>query len=130
VQYHHDPGNKFKFAQDTDDDEWLSKVGAEGWIVLSHDRKWHDETPCIAAIKQHKIGCFYLWGANVSTWLKLSHFMRSSGRIANAVQFAPRPFIFHVAFNGVLSRVPIPANVGAQPPAPIVVPVGPGTTTM
>jgi hypothetical protein len=110
VEYHHDPKNKFKFKfkDNTPDDEWLSKVGAEGWVVLSHDRKWHNESPNIAAIKQHNIGCFYLWGANSTTWEKLSCFVRGYGKIANAITHAPRPFIFHLHLNCSLTRIKIP----------------------
>ncbi|MBV9629077.1 MAG: hypothetical protein JO230_13345 [Xanthobacteraceae bacterium] len=45
VEYHHDPKCKFKFKDNTPDDEWLSKVAAEGWIVFSHDRKFHTLLP-------------------------------------------------------------------------------------
>jgi hypothetical protein len=124
VEY--DPKNKFHFRQDTPDDEWLSKVGAEGWIVFSHDQKWHDEQPAIAAIKQHKIGCFYLWGANDPTWAKMSYFIRSVGKITNAALHAPKPFIFHVRANLALERISIPADL-PQPGSSKGKPLGPGS---
>jgi hypothetical protein len=108
VEYHHDPRNKFKFKDTTPDDEWLSKVGAEGWIVFSHDRKWHVEAPNIEAIKQHRIGCFYLWGANASTWEKLKCFMRGYDRIAGIADASSRPFIYELDHNGRLTQVTIP----------------------
>ena len=43
VEYHHSPANKF--PEEMEDDEWLAKVGAKGWFVFSHDKKWHDESP-------------------------------------------------------------------------------------
>jgi len=108
VEYHHDPKCKFRFRDNTPDDEWLSKVGAEGWIVLSHDRKWHDESPNIAAIKQYNIGCFYLWGASATTWDKLKCFMRGYDKIAEVAAVAPRPFIYHLNYNNRLMPVQIP----------------------
>jgi hypothetical protein len=60
VEYHDDPRGKFKFSQDATDDEWLAKVAAEGWIVFSHDRKFHTILAECSAIKQYKAGCFYL----------------------------------------------------------------------
>ena len=108
VEYHHDPRSKFKFRHDTPDDEWLSKVGAEGWIVLSHDRKWHNESSNVAAIKQHSIGCFYLWGAEAPTWEKLKCFVRGYDKIAGIVATTAKPFIYHLERNGRLARVPIP----------------------
>jgi hypothetical protein len=108
VEYHHDPHNKFKFAKDVPDDEWLAKVGAEGWIVFSHDRKFHAILPEIAAIKQHKIGCFYLWGASMPLWDKVHCFMRAYIAIKERAESAPRPFIYEVLGNGQLKQIPIP----------------------
>ena len=79
--------------------EWLAKVGAEGWIVFSHDKKFHNELPVCAAIKQHNMGCFYLWGANAETWDKLHCFIRASRHIMMIAEQTPKPFIFHVAHN-------------------------------
>jgi PIN like domain len=59
VEYHDDPKNKFKFKHDTTDDIWLAAVAQEGWIVFSHDRKFHTLLPECSAIKQHNAGCFY-----------------------------------------------------------------------
>jgi PIN like domain len=108
VEYHHDPNNKFKFVQDTPDDEWLSKVGAEGWIVFSHDRKFHTILPECAAIKQHKIGCFYLWGANAPLWEKLHCFMGAYRRIAKVATTVGKPFIYDVTHNCQLKQIKIP----------------------
>ena len=58
VEYHHSPQNRF--PQEMPDDEWLAIAGQRKWIVFSHDRKFHDESPSIEAIKQHRVACFYL----------------------------------------------------------------------
>lgn len=108
IQYHHDPQNKFKFSEETPDDEWLSKVGAEGWTVFSHDRKFHTLLPEIAAIKQPKIGCFYLWGAQMPLWYKTHSFMCAYNAIHTRALLAPRPFIYEVLGNAHLKQIPIP----------------------
>jgi hypothetical protein len=108
VEYHHDPRNKFHFKQETPDDEWLAKVGAESWIVFSHDQKFHIELAPRKAIEQHRIGCFYLWGANDTKWEKLCCFVRSHAAIVRPVHSTPRPFIYHVAHNCRLTRVQMP----------------------
>jgi hypothetical protein len=127
VRYHHDPKNEFKFRQDTPDDEWLAKIGAKGWVALSNDRKWHDETPSVVAIHQHQIGCFYLWGGDIRTWSKLSHFMRNCTHILNIARHAPRPFIYNVTAKSRLERVTIPARTIEAASAPDV---GTGKTTL
>ncbi|MFL5067469.1 MAG: hypothetical protein ACJ8ED_22720, partial [Xanthobacteraceae bacterium] len=108
VEFHHDPSNRFRFRHDTPDDIWMSKVGAEGWIVFSHDRKWHTELPVYAAIKQHKVACFYLAGGSTPVWDKLHCLMRGYEGIRNCIRTNRAPYIFDVAYNGRLTRVPIP----------------------
>ena len=103
VEFHHSPKNRF--PPNTKDDEWLSDIGSKGWFAFSHDRKWHQEIPNLAAIKQHKIGCFYLWGAEVSTWEKVCFFVRHWERIVEAARSTPRPFVFYVSKSGSLDRV-------------------------
>jgi hypothetical protein len=75
--------------------------------VFSHDRRWHDESASIAAIRTHRIGCFYLWGAQMPTWDKLRGFTRGYDHIRQATDVV-RPFIFYLNQFGALTRVPIP----------------------
>jgi hypothetical protein len=92
VQYH----DKLRFPQEMEDDKWLEKVGMEGWIVLSHDAKWHNEAAAAMAIKQFNIGCFYLHGASEQTWYKLRLFTINFRRIETICQNEVRPFIYKV----------------------------------
>lgn len=108
VEYQGDSRGVFRFKQDTPDDVWLSAVGSKGWIVLSHDRKFHQIAAECAALKQHKVGCFYLWGSDAPTWKKLHCFMRAHEQIISVGQMAQRPFIFEVSQRGRLESVPIP----------------------
>ena len=90
-----------------EDDKWLNIVGPKGWIVFSHDRRFHDESPSVEAMKQHNIGCFYLWGASAETWEKMRCFIRRYDRIYDLVSATKRPFIFHVGLQGQVKRVPL-----------------------
>lgn len=103
---HNDP----LFTQEAADDEWLADVGKRGWIVFSHDRKFHKfgfESE-LSAIKQYDVGCFYLWGANAKKYEKAQCFFRAYDRIIEAIENTPRPFIFDVQKNGRLKKVKIP----------------------
>lgn len=108
VEFHHDPRNKFKFKQDVRDDEWMAKVGAEGWIVFSHDRKFHNELPVRTAIKQHRVACFYLAGASIPVWNKLHCLMRGYESIMQCIRTGTPPYIFDVSYNGRLTEIMIP----------------------
>ena len=100
VEYHHDKKNQFRFDQATPDDEWISKVAAAGWIIFSHDRKFHKLLPEAAAVKQYSAGCFYLPGASSPTWDKAHYFMRSYEGIKNRIANTPKPYIFELQFSG------------------------------
>jgi len=108
VEYHQDPACRFHFAHDVADDVWLAAVGAAGWVVISHDRKFHQILPEISAVKQHKIGCFYLWGASEPPWDKLRCFMGASNGIIRRAEVQMRPFIYDVLGNGQIRQVAIP----------------------
>jgi hypothetical protein len=90
-----------------DDDKWLEIVGAKNWFVFSHDKKWHDESPAIAAIREHKVGCFYLWGAQVPTWDKYVVLAIAYRRIKDRLR-TPKPFIYRVTYNYRVDPVRIP----------------------
>jgi PIN like domain len=94
VEYHGNKNNRFK--QDMPDDKWLALIGKKGWIVFSHDRRFHKESASVAAIKYHNIGCFYLPGANLDTWSKMFMFMKAHSRIIELAQSTTKPFVFHV----------------------------------
>ncbi len=80
-------------------------AGKAGWIVFSHDQKFHNEAAAYEAIRQHQVGCFYLWGANVGTWDKLRCFLRAIDGITRLAKNEARPFIFQVAHNARITRV-------------------------
>ena len=105
VEFHHDPRNKFRFAQTTPDDMWLSKVAEEGWIVFSHDRKFHTLLPERSAVKQYSAGCFYLPGANDSTWDKTRYFMRWFDGITHRALTVKKPFIFDISKTGKFTEI-------------------------
>jgi hypothetical protein len=87
------------------DDEWLAIIGQRGWIAVSHDRKWHASESELAAIKEHNVGCFYLWGAEAVSWEKMRAFARGYDNIMHASKTIKRPFIFDVSKFGKLMPV-------------------------
>jgi hypothetical protein len=74
--------------------------GALGWIIFSHDRKFHTLLPEAAAVKQYNAGCFYLPGASSPTWDKMHYFMRSYEGIKNRIGSTSKPYIFDLKHNG------------------------------
>lgn len=62
----------------------------------------------LAAIKHHKIGCFYLRAANNISWEKARLFLQSYEKMLVAAQGTPKPFLFEVQGSGVLKRRDLP----------------------
>lgn len=89
-----------KFKAETPDDEWLRIVGAQNWIVLSHDARFHLDGAALEAIKQFKIGCFYLWGAQVPVWHKVGLLTSAYNKISKIAASERKPYIYRVAQNG------------------------------
>lgn len=94
-----------RFAQDMADDEWMEKVGAQNWIVLTQDLKLHLIEHEIQALKQHNIRCFYFPDAQIGMWKTLGIFMRTHERIIALAQSHEAPFIFKVQNNGSIKPV-------------------------
>ena len=84
------------FAKEAPDDEWLAKVGTKGWVVITHDRKFHKRELEIAAIKAHSVRCFYLRGGSDPTWNKVYNFVSAFPRIVEIADQVPAPFIYQV----------------------------------
>ncbi len=90
------------------DDKWLSQVGDWRWIVISQDYHFHDRENERYALKQHGVGCFYLWGAEATKWETMRCFARAYDKVIQAAETTPRPFIFWVSKTGITTQQPIP----------------------
>lgn len=94
VEYHDD--KKHGFTQTTGDDEWLHVVGRQKWIVISHDKRFHNDSLAVQAVRQHGVGVFYFDGGTFPTWDKLRMFAQSYGRMRTIVSTVKPPYIYHV----------------------------------
>jgi hypothetical protein len=103
VEYH-----QLYFDQSLADDMWLPQVGAWGWFVIGQDYKYHKMPSELAALKEHKMGVFYLWGSTAPRWETMRVFARAYDRIVTAALNTPRPFGYRIDKNGRLLSVPIP----------------------
>lgn len=82
------------------DDEWLPVVGKRGWTVVGHDCNYHENAPELAAVKQYKVGAFYLWGAEAPRWETMRVFAKVFDHIVDLAAKTPRPFVFRVHKHG------------------------------
>lgn len=96
------------FPIDEPDDVWLPLVGGWGWIVIAQDYKFHVIQAELEALKQHNIGCFYLWGAEATKWEAMRAFARGYDNIIREASRAIRPFAFKVEKHGGVNEIVIP----------------------
>lgn len=87
------------------DDEWLNIVGPNRWIVCGHDAKWQDESAALEAIKQHKIGCFYLYGAGSLAFFKVGSLAHNYAKIAEICGRERKPFIYRIGEGNRLTKL-------------------------
>lgn len=103
VEYHDHP--KHGFNQQTPDDEWIAKTAAQGWILLTHDKRFHQDSMAVAAVKQFKAACFYLDGGSYPGWDKHILFGRRFTRVKQIVSSTRRPFIYRIHHRGEVRRI-------------------------
>lgn len=96
IEYHDEGKNGF--AQDEDDDSWLADVSAKGWIVISHDKRFHTDSLAIDAVRQHGGRVFYLDGGSSVKWDKLRRFAAAYKRICKIVDNERAPYIYRVTY--------------------------------
>jgi PIN like domain len=101
VRWHDGEG----FSAKMPDDEWLNIIGEKKWIVCSHDAKWQTEPAALKAIQQHKIGCFYLYGANSLGFFKMKSLAHNYDQIVKICAENKRPFIYRVTASNRLKKL-------------------------
>lgn len=94
------------FAQNTPDDVWLAEIGQRGWFAIGQDYQHHLMDVEREAIRAHRVGVFYLWGANASQWEQLRVLAKAWARIEAVTDTGP-PFIYRIEKSGRLVNVPI-----------------------
>jgi len=90
------------------DDEWLSIAGANNWIVLTQDLKFHLIEHEIAAVQQHAVGCFYFPSSNYGLWETLCSFLKFHKRVIEKASEKNGPYIYEFKGTGKLETIVAP----------------------
>lgn len=72
------------------------------WFVIGQDYRYHARPNELFAIKQYKIGCFYLWGSEAPQWDSLRVFAKAYDRIVTIALTTPKPFLYVVTHTGAV----------------------------
>ena len=103
IEWQHSSTNQFN--QTMRDDDWLQICGTRNWVAFSHDRKFHSIDVEAEAIRQHKVACFCLCGANNETFDKLRYFVAAYPKIMEIVKAETPPYLFRIQKTGKFTRV-------------------------
>ena len=95
------------FPPDAKDADWMAIVGGWGWYVIGHDSRHHLVSDELDAIRQYRMGCFYLWGSQALRWEKARCLLNAYEGIQDAIANTPRPFIYRILKSGELQAVAI-----------------------
>jgi hypothetical protein len=83
------------FTDTAKDDEWLPRVGAEGWVALTHDRQISRDALLVEAAMRAGVRLFILRG-KFSTRALADNFLRVEARVRLMVARTSGPFIAKV----------------------------------
>jgi uncharacterized LabA/DUF88 family protein len=102
IEFHDE--KKHGFDQDEDDDAWLAVVSQKDWVVVSHDKRFHQDSAAIEAVRQHGGRVFYLDGGGSVKWDKLRRFVACYRRIRKIVEQQKPPYIYLIGYNDRILR--------------------------
>lgn len=89
------------FPPDTDDPIWLERVGAEGWTLITRDDRVRFRPAEIQALREHRVGAFFLGGKSRSRCDLIQQLVRNWPRMKDLAARTRRPFAFRVPPSGV-----------------------------
>ena len=78
------------------DDEWMAPAAQNGWVVVTQDYRFHKVGVTLEAVRQHRAGVFYLWGANAPVWETARVLLWALPRMIERVQDSSPPYVYRV----------------------------------
>lgn len=115
VRYHDEP--ELGFNQTTQDDEWLGPIGKQGWVVISHDKRFHKDSLAMEAVRQHRAIVVYMDGGSMHLWDKIRLFAQGFQRIRKIAGERRGPLILRLTHSNrliVVSDFSEPAEAKAS----------------
>jgi len=99
---------KDKFSPDTDDPIWLKFIGENGLILVTRDERIRWRPAELRALKDHKVGAFFLGGKNRTRCQLIQQLVRSWPRMKDLAGKTKTPFVFRVPPQGTkVTQIPL-----------------------
>lgn len=91
---------KDHFPPDTPDVEWLEFIGENQYFLITRDDMIRRNPAEIRALRNFKVGAFFLGGKNRTRWELVQQLVRNWARIKELAEKTKRPFAFRVPPTG------------------------------
>ena len=96
------------FPEDAEDPEWLEYIGSKGLLLVTRDEKVRRRPVELHALRQHRVGAFFLGGKNLSRCDLIQQLVRNWSRMKQLASNTKRPFAFRVPRSGTkLVSIPL-----------------------
>ncbi len=93
------------FPQDTPDEEWLTRAGAEGWIVLTKDKMIRKRIIERQALVRAKVRAFVFTGGNISGVETAELIVAALPRMERIINANRAPFIARITGSGDVALI-------------------------
>jgi predicted nuclease of predicted toxin-antitoxin system len=93
------------FPQDTPDEEWLTRAGNEGWVVLTKDKLIRKRRLEREALVAADVRAFVFTGGNMSGIEMAESIVAAIPRILRILATTPSPFIARITGSGAVDVI-------------------------
>lgn len=91
--------------QDTPDEEWLARAGAEGWVVITKDKLIRKRPIERQALLSSGVRAFVFSGGNLSGIEMAESISRALPRMLRLIASTPPPFIARITGSGDVALI-------------------------
>ena len=84
------------FAEGTSDEEWLRRIGEEGWTLITLDKRIRRRPIERDALKNYKVGAFFLGGKTMRRWDYVKQIVRAWENIKHLAESETPPFAYQI----------------------------------
>ena len=93
------------FAQDTPDEEWLTRAGQEGWVVLTKDKLIRKRPIEREALVAAHVRAFVFTGGNMSGVEMAESIVAAIPRMLRVIAATEPPFIARITGSGAVDVI-------------------------
>src|SRR5437867_10496404 len=91
------------FPQNAPDEDWISEVGRQGWVVLTKDDRIRYRPAALDAYRRHKVRVFIFGSGEMKAQEMAEAFVRALPKISRFALKKPAPFFARITRSGVVS---------------------------